>query len=60
MTWSTDNSAYGQSVNFAMTSTDWSQRGIVVLTNGENGEDVYKKVMAESLDLGAEVLGKMQ
>jgi len=27
-----------------------------VLTNGENGEEVYKKVLAESLDLGAEIV----
>jgi CubicO group peptidase (beta-lactamase class C family) len=36
-----------------------SQRGIVVLTNGENGEDVYKKVIGESLDLGTEILGRL-
>ena len=36
-----------------------SRRGIVVLTNGENGEEVYKKVIAESLDLGKEILGRM-
>jgi len=37
-----------------------SQRGVVVLTNGENGEDVYKKVIGESLDLGTEIIGRMQ
>lgn len=37
-----------------------SQRGIVVLTNGENGEEVYKKVVGGSLDLGTEILGRLQ
>ena len=37
-----------------------SKRGVVVLTNGENGEEVYKKVLAESLDLGAEILRRLE
>ena len=36
-----------------------SQRGIVVLTNGENGEQVYRKIVADSLDLGKEILDKL-
>jgi CubicO group peptidase (beta-lactamase class C family) len=36
-----------------------SRRGIVVLTNGENGDQVYKKVIVESLDLGAEILERL-
>jgi CubicO group peptidase (beta-lactamase class C family) len=33
-----------------------SKRGVVVLTNGENGDQVYKKVIMESLDLGKEII----
>ena len=36
-----------------------SQRGIVVLTNGENGEEFYKKVIEGSLDVGKEILGRL-
>ncbi len=37
-----------------------SKRGIVVLTNGENGDQVYKKVITESLDLGEEIIRKLE
>jgi CubicO group peptidase (beta-lactamase class C family) len=37
-----------------------SGRGIVVLTNGQNGDKVYKKIIAESLDVGKELLGRME
>jgi CubicO group peptidase (beta-lactamase class C family) len=36
-----------------------SKRGIVVLTNGENGDQVYKKVIAGSLDLGREIVERV-
>lgn len=36
-----------------------SKRGVVVLTNGENGEQVYRAVLAESLDLGKEILRRL-
>jgi hypothetical protein len=32
-----------------------SKRGIVVLTNGENGDQLYKKTIVDSLDLGKEL-----
>jgi CubicO group peptidase (beta-lactamase class C family) len=35
-----------------------SKRGIVVLTNGEKGDDVIKNVIIESLDLGKEIVDK--
>jgi CubicO group peptidase (beta-lactamase class C family) len=35
-----------------------SKRGMVVFTNGENGNMVYKKVITESLDLGEEIIKK--
>lgn len=35
-----------------------SKRGLVVFTNGENGNEVYKKVIIESLDLGQEIIGR--
>ncbi len=37
-----------------------SGRGIVVLTNGHNGDKVYKKIFAESLDVGKEFLERME
>jgi CubicO group peptidase (beta-lactamase class C family) len=37
-----------------------SGRGIVVLTNGQNGDQLYKKIIAGSLDVGKEVLGRME
>jgi CubicO group peptidase (beta-lactamase class C family) len=37
-----------------------SKRGVVVLTNGENGDRVYKRIVAESLDIGAEILERLQ
>jgi CubicO group peptidase (beta-lactamase class C family) len=33
-----------------------SNRGIVIFTNGENGTDLYKKIISNSLDLGDEIL----
>ena len=35
-----------------------SKRGLVVLTNGEKGDDVIKNVIIESLDLGKEIVEK--
>ena len=35
-----------------------SKRGIVVFTNGENGNTVYKKVITESFDCGKEIINK--
>jgi CubicO group peptidase (beta-lactamase class C family) len=35
-----------------------SRRGLVVLTNGEKGDDVIKNVIIESLDLGKEIVDK--
>ena len=37
-----------------------SGRGIVVLTNGQNGDKVYKKIIAGSLDVGKELLERME
>jgi CubicO group peptidase (beta-lactamase class C family) len=35
-----------------------SKRGMVVFTNGEHGNIVYKKIISESLDLGEEIIKK--
>jgi hypothetical protein len=35
-----------------------SKRGLVVLTNGEKGDDVIKNIIIESLDLGKEIVDK--
>jgi CubicO group peptidase (beta-lactamase class C family) len=37
-----------------------SKRGLVVLTNGEKGDDVIKNVVIESLDLGKEIVDKFE
>jgi CubicO group peptidase (beta-lactamase class C family) len=37
-----------------------TKRGVVVLTNGENGDRVYKQIVTESLDVGAEILERLQ
>ncbi len=37
-----------------------SKRGVVVLTNGENGDQLYKKVIEESLDLGKEIMERLE
>jgi CubicO group peptidase (beta-lactamase class C family) len=37
-----------------------SGRGIVVLTNGHNGDKVYEKIIAGSLDVGKELLERME
>ena len=37
-----------------------SKRGIVVFTNGENGDQVYKKVIVNSLVLGQEIVDKWE
>jgi len=36
-----------------------SKRGIVVLTNGENGDQVYRNIIVESLDLGKEIMERL-
>jgi hypothetical protein len=33
-----------------------SRRGLIVLTNGDNGEQLFIKVIAESLDIGKELV----
>jgi hypothetical protein len=35
-----------------------SNRGLVVFTNGEKGDEVIKKVIIESLDIGQEIVEK--
>ena len=35
-----------------------SQRGLIVFTNGDNGTQVWTKILAEALDVGAEMLGR--
>ena len=35
-----------------------SKRGLVVFTNGEQGDEVIKKVIKESLDIGQEIVNK--
>ena len=37
-----------------------SKRGVVVLTNGDNGGEIYKKVIVQSLDIGKELFDKFQ
>lgn len=37
-----------------------SKRGLVVLTNGEKGDEVIKDVLIESLDLGKEIVDKFE
>jgi CubicO group peptidase (beta-lactamase class C family) len=37
-----------------------SKRGIVVLTNGENGDQLYKRLIVECLDLGKEIMDKLE
>lgn len=37
-----------------------SKRGLVVLTNGEKGDEVIKNVLIESLDLGKEIVDKFE
>ena len=37
-----------------------TRRGIVVFTNGANGDQVYRKLIGESLDLGREILDRMR
>jgi CubicO group peptidase (beta-lactamase class C family) len=37
-----------------------SKQGVVVLTNGDNGDHVYKKIIVESLDLGKEILQRLE
>jgi hypothetical protein len=37
-----------------------SKRGIVVLTNGENGDQLYRKTIEESLDLGKEIMERLE
>lgn len=37
-----------------------TKRGIVIFTNGDNGDQVYKKLIGESLDLGREILDRMR
>jgi CubicO group peptidase (beta-lactamase class C family) len=37
-----------------------SKRGVVVLTNGENGDQVYKKAIVESVDVGKEIMDKLE
>jgi CubicO group peptidase (beta-lactamase class C family) len=37
-----------------------SKRGVVVLTNGENGDQVYKRVITQSLDLGKEIIQRLE
>ena len=33
-----------------------SKQGLVVLTNGDNGYQLYEKIVTESLDLGSEIM----
>jgi len=35
-----------------------SQRGLIVFTNGDNGTDVWTRILAEALDVGKEMLGR--
>ena len=35
-----------------------SKRGLIVFTNGDNGTQVWTKVLAEAFDVGAEMLGR--
>lgn len=35
-----------------------SQRGLIVFTNGDNGIQVWTKVLAEVFDVGKEMLGR--
>ena len=35
-----------------------SQRGLIVFTNGDNGTQVWTKILAEAFDVGKEMLGR--
>ena len=35
-----------------------SQRGLIVFTNGDNGTQVWTRILAEAFDVGAEMLGR--
>jgi len=35
-----------------------SHRGLIVFTNGENGTEVWTKIVADAFDVGAEMLGR--
>ncbi|HSB94504.1 MAG TPA: serine hydrolase domain-containing protein [Flavitalea sp.] len=36
------------------------KRGIIVFTNGDNGDKVYEKIIADYFDLGKEILSRMK
>lgn len=36
-----------------------SKRGIVIFTNGENGMEVYKKIISQSMELGDELVHRL-
>ena len=35
-----------------------SQRGLIVFTNGDNGTQVWTKILAEAFDVGKEMLSR--
>lgn len=37
-----------------------SKRGIVIFTNGDNGDQVYEKIIAESFEAGKEIINRMK
>ncbi len=37
-----------------------SKRGIIVFTNGENGAELYNKIIRNSLNLGNEIIGRLK
>ena len=37
-----------------------SKRGMIVFTNGQNGDKVYENIVANSIDLGKEIIDRMK
>ena len=45
-------------VNTVIVLLPKSQRGLIVFTNGDNGTQVWTRILAEAFDVGAEMLGR--
>ena len=45
-------------VNTVIVLLPKSQRGLIVFTNGDNGTQVWTKILAEAIDVGTEMLGR--
>jgi hypothetical protein len=47
-------------INTTMILLPKSKRGIIVFTNGENGAELYNKIIRNSLNLGNEIIGRLK